>query len=538
MLTIPKINGTIIKNEISYSLKNNFTIHAGDFNLSIVDVFLQRVQDNCHITGRVSVDNSADIKLSKEIYTNKESYAVEIGAAGINLSASDDAGMTWALVTLYQMLVEAQKQNDDKLPGTSFKDWPKYAHRGLMVDVCRHFFDVQEMKKIIEEMSINKLNVLHWHLTEDQAWRIESKVYPKLNEISSRGNYYTHDQIRDIVSFAADRGVEIIPEIDMPGHTSAAIAAYPELSCLDETIQVAENPGVYKVIMCAGKESTYEWIYQVMDEIVELFPSHRIHLGGDEAPKAKWEVCPHCNAYMEKHKINDYEELQGVFTGKITDYLTHRGKNVICWNDSLKSTHIPTSIAAQYWIEMAAESYVYPHFENGRPMIFSDVFHMYFDYPYCIVPLKKTYEYEPKIMGNTSLKGDNILGIEGAIWTERVPTSEILEAMISPRIQALAEAGWTVERDYEDFLVRLKAHFNELGLIKLMATPFEQATISGEEAKTQALGFMQAFIGMLSNLDVDMGLSQEELKGMAAAFINNVFDEETAMEVAKSLNFM
>lgn len=537
MQIIPKINGSVSKSELYFKLQDQFEIYAGPFNPSIVEAFITRVSENCHIQVNVSDNNHAAIQLIHDSNLNNEEYAVDIAANEIHLFAQDDAGMSWALTSIYQMIVEAQRTNDGKLLCASFTDSPKYSHRGLLVDVARHFFNVEEMKKVIEEMSLYKLNVLHWHLTDDQGWRIESKIFPKLNEIGSCGNYYTHEQIREIVAFAASRGVEIVPEIDMPGHASSAIAAYPELSCFNEQIEITGKPGIYKVIMCAGKESTYDWIYQLMDEIVELFPSGRIHLGGDEAPKDKWKACPNCYESMKQNQIDNYEELQGIFTGKVADYLKLKGKSVTCWNESLKAELISKDIAVQYWMEAEPKSYVYPHYEKGQPMIFSEVFHMYFDYPYCIVPLKKTYEYEPKIREHQNLKGDNILGIEGAIWTERVPTPGILEAMISPRIQALAEAAWTVDRNYEDFLARLKAHVEHLGLSKLGSTPFEEATIHGEQAKAQAISFLQGFMGMMSSPDLDLGLSPEELKGMAVMFISNIFDEETAAQMLKSFGF-
>ncbi|OCT15984.1 hypothetical protein A8709_10210 [Paenibacillus pectinilyticus] len=537
MLIIPKINGSFLKREHYFTLQDQLDIHIGSFNPSIVDVFVKRMSQECQIQVNVSANKNAVIKLIKNIDTENEAYVVEIEQNEIRLYALDDAGMTWALTSMYQMIVEAQKENDGKLDCICFQDYPNYRHRGLLVDVARHFFHVEEMKKIIEEMSLYKLNVLHWHLTDDQAWRIESKIFPKLNEVSPSGNYYTQEQIKEIVSFAASRAVEVVPEIDMPGHASAAIAAFPELSCFDEHIQVTEKPGIYKVIMCAGKESTYHWIYQLMDEIIPLFASNRIHLGGDEAPKDKWKTCSHCNAYMKLNQIDNYEDLQGVFTEKVANYVTNKGKTVTCWNESLKSDHLSKDIAIQYWIEAEPTSYVYPHYEKGQPMIFSEVFHMYFDYPYCIVPLKKTYEYEPKIRENKRLNGANILGIEGAIWTERVSTNEILESMISPRIQALAEAAWTVDRNYEDFLIRLKAHLEYIGLSKLGSTPFEEATIHGEQAKAQAISFLQGFMGMMASPDVELGLSPEEMKGMAVMFISNIFDEETAAGMLKSLNF-
>ncbi|SEM56119.1 beta-N-acetylhexosaminidase [Paenibacillus sp. OV219] len=536
MLMIPKSNGPVVTKEDSFALKDGFSIHIGTFNQEIVDVFLTRMREHFQINGTVSGSiQDVDIILSLDEEADREAYHLEIDGQGIRLAAKDDAGMTWALGTLIHLTAEATAKNEGVLPHTTLRDWPQYKYRGLMVDVCRHFFDIDQMKRIIEEMSLFKLNVLHWHLTEDQGWRIESKVFPKLHEVGGRGQYYTQEQIQEIVRFATARGIEVIPEINMPGHSSAAISSYPHLGCFDEQIQVADKAGIFKTIICAGKESTYEWIYQLMDEVTALFPSNRIHLGGDEAPKEKWNQCPHCIAFMKENGIPNSEELQGVFTGKVAAYLRAKGKEVICWNDSLKSEELAKDITAQYWMEISQDSYVYPHFEKGRKMIFSETFHAYFDYPYCVVPLKKTYEYSPEIRQHTGLQGDNVLGIEGCIWTERVPSSDVLEAMISPRIQALAEAAWTIDRSYDDFLIRLQAQMSEFGLIGLASTPFVQATIEGEEAKAQAIGFLQSFMGAISSSDIEMGFTPEEMQGMMTLFITNIFDEQTAGEILKSL---
>jgi N-acetyl-beta-hexosaminidase len=537
MLVIPRVNSLKQNNaDMPFVVKPQFVISIGEFEQDIFTVFENRVKKLGVVLVK-SNEASAAITLLKSKDLGQEAYRIEISSEHINVYASSNQGVNLALATLYQLFAEAKVLNNNTINAQIIEDCPKYSYRGLLVDVGRHFFGVSEMKKIIEEMSVYKLNVLHWHLTEDQGWRIESKVYPKLTEISSGGRYYTQDDIKEVVRFATERGVEIIPEIDMPGHTTAAIAAYPELSCEGEEIQVGENAGVYKVIMCAGKDSTYQWIYRLLDEIVPLFPSKFIHLGGDEAPKDKWKECEHCNEKMKQHGIKEYEDLQGLFVNQVKDYLDTKGKTVICWNDSLKAKNVSSDIVTQYWLESSAESYTFPYYEAGRKMIFSNVFNMYFDYPHCVTPLKKTYDYSPLIFGHSNLNGKNVMGIEGAIWTERVPEARILENAISVRIQALAEAAWTHDRNYEDFVKRVKAHLLELGLITLDTLPFEQVTVEGKEAEAQAMSFMQAMMGMMSGGGSDMGLSPEEMKGMAHMFITNIFTPETAEDMLAGLGF-
>lgn len=531
MFTMPGINGQIERGNSIYILKNHIALDTGGYSCEIADVFANRIHSKCGKTCIINDGEYSDICLSTDSSLGNEKYAIEIGETGIRLTAGSEQGMRWALTTLFQLIAEAVKKSDGKLEGCRFEDYPKYSYRGLMLDVSRHFFDAAEVKKIIEEISINKLNVLHWHLSDDQGWRIESKVHPKLN---SGGPFYTQEEIRDIVNFAAARGVEIVPEIDMPGHSRAMIASYPELSCFNEKIDLYENGGISKVIMCAGKESTYEWIYQLLDEIVYLFQSSRIHLGGDEVPKDKWKECPHCNRVLSENQLSNYEELQFSFMQKLVDYLGKKGKTVICWNDILRAKKPAKNMQIQYWIEATDESYSSAYFNEGQNMIFSDIFSMYFDYPYSVVRLEKTYNYNPGIRDQKNLTGENVMGIEGAIWTERVETMEVLEAMISPRIQALAEAAWTYNRDYEGFLGRLKIYFSELNLNSLQPTPLENATICGEEAEMQAKEFIQAFLGILTSPDSEINIPESELKNMLGLFLNNIFSTGTAAELLKS----
>lgn len=538
MIVIPKVNGEIIENATGeYLIKNDLQVDTGEFALWTIQAFAERVKRNCSISVSVAKDAS-DIKIHRNSLFGSEAYSVEITPNKIQLTASTENGVIWGLATLYQMIVDAKQNNEGKLELQSFTDEPQYQHRGLMVDVGRHFFGPDEMKRIIEEMSVYKLNVLHWHLTEDQGWRIESKRYPKLHENASNGQYYTQQQIRDIVQYAKERGIDVIPEIDMPGHATAAISAYKELSCFDEEIAVAEGYGVFKVVMCAGKESTYRWIYDLLDEMTDLFPSKYFHLGGDECPKDKWKCCPHCNERMESNQLGSYEELQGYFMNAVSEYLHSKGKTVIGWNDILKANNVSKDMVVQYWLEHSAESYVYPFFEAGQRMIFSDMFHFYFDYPHCMVKLKKTYEFQPKIREHLQLKGDHILGLEGTIWTERVLSDESLESMISLRIQALAEAAWTIERNYEEFLMRLKTHIHPNQITKLHALPFDEVALSDEQAMVNALQMMKAMASSMSETFTETGITEEERARISKMFNEEIFGDIDMREFAQKMGLI
>jgi len=531
MIVIPKVNGQQLKRQDAgqFQLKNSLNIHTGQFAVWCIHAFARRIEQSCAIQV-TTVDIGAELTLVKDEALSNERYELDIQSDGIVLRAANEQGVIWGLATLYQLIVSASQQ-DYKLAAQLISDGPKFSHRGLLVDVGRHFFDAEEMKVIIEEMSVYKLNVLHWHLSEDQGWRIESKVYPSLHEQASNGQYYTQQQIKEIVQFAKERGVEIIPEIDMPGHSSAAISVFKELSCLDEEVSLATGYGVFRVVMCPGKKSTYQWIYKLLDELVELFPSPFIHMGGDECPKDRWQQCPHCNERMRQQQLASYDDLQGYFMNEISAYLKSKGKTMIGWSDALKASNVSKDIIIQYWLENTEESYVYPYFANGQKIIFSDMFNFYFDYPHCMVKLRKTYEYEPKIRQFTGLSGDHILGLEGAIWTERVKTNEQLESMISLRIQALAEAAWTAQRDYDDFLIRLKAH-QAHQITKLTSLPLDEVALSNEQAMVTALKMMSAMKAEMSETFADAGIDDEEKNRIGQMFNKEIFGDTDLREFA------
>lgn len=389
------------------------------------------------------------LRIEKDPSLPEEGYALGIVPDGVTVRASAETGVIRALTTL------AELYKDGGFPCCSIEDAPKYPHRGLHFDCSRHYFPVGEVKRVIEEISLCKMNVLHWHLTDDQGWRIESKKFPALHEVS--GKWYTHDEIRDIVEFARLRGIEVVPEIDMPGHMTALLAAYPQYSCTGKKVGVGKRGGIYPVILCGGNEEVFAFIEEILCEVIPLFPSERFHIGGDEAPKSHWKKCPKCAAKMRELGLTGYEDLQGYFTSRVNDMLKKHGKTAVCWHESLKAENCPEDIQIHHWTPMCTKyTKAYADGKKGK-WIYSDTLGTYLDYPHSITPLKKIYASLPVFDKISYADDENLLGMECCIWTERVADRERLETRVFPRAQALAEAAWSGAGDYEDFKYRLKA---------------------------------------------------------------------------------
>lgn len=400
------------------------------------------------------VTREVDLSLAK-----KGEYTLKIDEKGIFVSAKDDIGFFYADKSIEQLLLQGA------LPHCEIKDLPKYEYRGFMLDCARHFFSVETVKKQIDMISKFKMNVFHWHLTDDQGWRIQIDKYPLLTEIGSyragtRGDnkpvsgYYTKDEIREIVAYAKERYIDVIPEIDMPGHFSSACASYPHLSCSGVRPNVKEGFGIHVDVACAGKESTYEFIKDIIDEVVELFPYEYVHLGGDEALRTDWLDCSDCQRTIQENGLKDEDELQAYFMNKIVSYLNSKGKKAINWNDGMIAENVRDDIVIQHWQEgkKSLEATV-RELKKGRTAIISPFFSYYLDYPYGMTPLKKTFKCNPKIVDEDV----NILGVECPLWTEYVDSEEKLEKQVYPRLLAVAERGWSeYHNNYKDFDARVK----------------------------------------------------------------------------------
>ena len=457
---IPMPNGKADVKTQRIELPPVLRIDPGDFPWDFIGVYARRAGIG------IGAEGAAMLRVSRGAGLPPEAYRLRASTGGIEIEAADERSLCWALATL------AALTENGSVPRCEIEDAPRFAHRGFMMDCARHFFPLATVKTMIELLSMAKANVFHWHLTDDQGWRVESRRFPALQaQNTAPGEYYTQEEIREAVEFARVRGVEIIPEIDLPGHATALLAAYPQLSCSGKQVRVDSTPGIRAVILCPGKEAVFGFLFELLEEIAALFPSRRVHLGGDEAPKGEWGKCPHCRRRMEAEGLANLEELQGWFTARLAARLRGCGKQVICWNESLLSERLPrdvTDLAIQYWAEVSKVGPARRFWENGGGMIFSDQFRAYLDLAYGTVTLKKAYSYEPGVLGFTG-KGlpaprqarldAAVLGLETCLWSEFVSTAEQLAVQAFPRAYAIAEAAWTqpARKDYKNFRRRLDA---------------------------------------------------------------------------------
>jgi len=431
--------------------------------------------------------NSIILKTSNEKeLNNSEKYSLLVSRENIIISAPTSIGVFYGIQTLLQLIHNKSLKGENissgfSIPCVTIEDFPRFKWRGFMLDEARHFFGKEVVKKILDIMALLKLNTLHWHLTDDQGWRVEIKKYPLLTEIGSKregtitsqrflrsnqkikapidtipvSGYYTQQDLRELIQYATERFITIIPELDFPGHTTAALAAYPDLSCTGGPFKVSTRFGIHKDVLCIGKEKVFEFIQNVLNEIIEIFPSNIIHIGGDEAPNRRWKKCLDCQARIKDESLGSVDNLQVYFTNRITDYLGSKGKRIIGWNEILNDDLINNALC-QYWINNFDK--VLEHIRKGRQVVMSEMKALYFDYPYRLIPLHQTYNYDP-IPSNLEEKfHKNILGLEACLWTEYVKNKDKLEWQTFPRLIAVAETGWTPKnnKDFESFLRRLE----------------------------------------------------------------------------------
>ena len=425
----------------------------------------------------------------------KEAYNLDVTPKGIVIEYGSGAGVFYAIQTLFQLLPEAifadsvQRGVRWEVPCCSIEDSPRFPYRGMHLDCCLHFFDIPFLKRYIDLMALHKVNRFHWHLTEDQGWRIEIKKYPLLTEKGQwrketvvgslysgiydgkpHGGFYTQEEARDLIKYAAERYVTIIPEIEIPGHSLAAISCYPELSCgLEDHYETATRWGIFKQVYCP-KEETFKFLEDVFDEIIELFPSELIHIGGDECPKASWKKCPHCQALIRKLGLKDEYELQSWFIQRMEKYINAKGRQIIGWDEILEGGLAPNAKVMSWLGEEGGIKAAQQHHE----VVMSPYPKYYLDYwqgdpdsePLAMggpTLLRTMYEYEPVPAVLTPEERRYIIGVEGCVWTEYMPTPARVEYMAWPRMCAIAEAGWTrAPKDWEGFTSRLETHLGRL----------------------------------------------------------------------------
>ena len=436
------------------------------------------------------LNNSIIISLSNsENDFVKEGYTLVVNRNNVMIEAAQLNGLFYGVQTLRQLFpVEIESQqlvivDSWEIPCLIIFDKPEFTWRGLNLDCCRHFMEKEFIKRYIDLLAYHKFNVLHWHLTEDQAWRIEIIKYPKLtnkgayrtyDDGSIYGGYYTQDDIKEIVAYAESRFITVVPEIEMPGHSTAAISCYPEISCTGGPFDVGTLWGVYHDVYCAGNEKTFKFLEDVISEVVELFPSKYIHIGGDEVPKDRWENCPKCQGRIESEKLNDEHELQSYFITRMEKFINSKGKQIIGWDEILEGGLAPEA-TVQSWrgIQGAIDAA-----KQGHDVIVSPTSHCYFDYPVDVTDMQKVYSFDPVPPDLSLDERKHVLGSEGNMWTEYAP-QELIDDRLFPRMLALSEVVWTypAERNYEEFRQRVQKHYDRLDFIGirygLETKPFE-----------------------------------------------------------------
>ncbi len=419
-------------------------------------------------------------------------YSMQVSADAIDISGETPQGTFYGVQTLIQLL-PVSPAAALQIPAVAIEDYPRFQYRGLMLDAGRHFFPVSFVKKYIDYIALHKINYFHWHLTEDQGWRIEIKKYPKLTETGSCRNgtiighypgtgndsihycgYYTQEEIKDVVQYASDRFITVIPEIEMPGHSSAALASYPYLGCTGGPYHVQQTWGVFKDVYCAGNDSVFQFLQDVLDEVFSLFPSKYIHIGGDECPKDSWKNCPKCQKRIKDNNLKDEHELQSYFVQRMEKYINSKGRTMIGWDEILEGGLAPNAMVMSWRGE---EGGIAAAKQNHNVIMTPGKF-VYLDHAQTkkedsvtiggYLPLQTVYNYEPIPAELTAEEAKHILGAQGNVWTEYMGNVAKVEYMIFPRLSALSEVLWSPkeQRDWKDFQQRMETQYKRYNIWK------------------------------------------------------------------------
>lgn len=538
------VAGTDFQKEISNALINKFGIAAGWRPVLGV---------------KAPQRNFVQFKVDPAFH--KEAYKLEVNNDIITITAKGNAGFIYGLETIRQLLPTAIESNAAittakwQIPNVTITDEPRFQWRGLMLDVSRHFFDKNYILATIDRLAMHKMNVLHLHLVDDQGWRIEIKKYPKLTEVGAwrvdqenlswnarltanpdekgtYGGFFTQEELKEIVKYAATKNIEVIPEIEMPAHVSSAIASYPELSCFDQRIGVPSG-GLWPItdIYCAGKESTFEFLENVLAEVMTIFPSKYIHIGGDEATKTNWTKCPHCQKRMKDLGLKDTNELQSYFVKRIEKYINSKGKKVIGWDEIVEGGLAPEATVMSWRgtkggieaadqghdVIMTPESHCYFNFyqgpQNDEPLAFD-----------AYTPLNKVYEFDPVVPTMSAVEANHVLGGQANLWAEHLAGPKDSEYMIFPRLAAMAEVLWSSKesRNWNDFTTRLMpllTRYDYLGINYAKSAYLVTASSSADLVKKQ---INVALKNEFPNPDIRYVLGDKSIDRHAEKYVNPI----------------
>ena len=460
-----------------------------------------------------TVRPGAPLREQTDVGLRPEEFRLTLCPDAITLRGGGPAALLYGRAVLEQLRLQS-----DALPCGEVHDWPALGWRSFHIDSARHFIPLDELKKMIRMAAHFRLNRFHWHFADDQGWRIESAAFPRLHEIGSvrqgdhfdkdgndevQGGYYTRAEVRELVDYCRSLGIEIVPEVDMPGHVTAILAAYPSLSCTGEPIAVATKGGIFRDIFCAGKDDVFAFIERLLDDLLELFPYEYFHIGGDEAPKTRWKVCPLCRKRREAEGLSTPQALQGYFENRVIAMLAARGRKAIVWNEAANGGNLDPRATIQLWTE-DREHRVAEHLARGGQVILANMMNCYCDYPYAFISLQSVHQLDTAPAELVAANPAGMLGTECLIWTERVRTAQRLEEYAWPRFAASAEVGWCgAERpDFDDFRRRLETLFPLFAQYGIAATPPEDWVPSPEEAARELAALRAMFAEMLSHEDI------------------------------------
>jgi hexosaminidase len=432
--------------------------------------------------GETVVDICSGILEARPAPKGAEAYELDVGRSRVTIRASKPAGRFYGTRTLLQLLMPADANVTDgkvppaQIPALTIADSPRFAWRGLMLDCSRTFQSAEYVKKTIDRMAMYKMNVLHMHLTDDQGWRLEIRKYPELtgkgaefpakyNEPARHQGFYTRAQMKELIAYAAARGVTVVPEIEMPGHSLAALACYPRLSCTGGPLEIhpfGKGPGIHKEIYCAGNDETFEFLQNVLAEVIELFPSRYIHIGGDEAPKDSWNKCPKCQARIKAEALKDAHELQSWFIRRIDKFVTSKGRAIIGWDEILEGG-LAENAAVMSWRgvrggQAAAQA--------GHKVVMSPTSHCYFDYTWKRIDTARAFSFDPT-GGMTGDQAGCVLGLQANFWSHIDREEPLVDGQLFPRLLGIAERGWSPKDDADaaDFAARVASQLPRLEML-------------------------------------------------------------------------
>lgn len=521
----------------------------------LTDKFKNTIGWNLEVTDKVPSKDFVQFVVDEKLAD--EAYKLVVSSDKVLVTAKGNAGFLYGIETLRQLLPpsieSADKVSDAQwdIPNVTISDQPRYKYRGLMLDVSRHFFKMDYVKKTIDRMAMLKMNVLHFHLVDDQGWRIEIKKYPKLTEVGAwrvdqedkhwdgrytpaadekgtYGGFYTQEELKELVAYAATKNIEVIPEIEMPAHVSSAIAAYPELSCHERPIGVPSG-GVWPItdIYCAGKENTFQFLENVLTEVMDIFPSKYIHVGGDEATKTNWKACPHCNKRMKAEGLKSAEELQSYFIKRMERFINSKGKKLIGWDEILEGGIAPEATVMSWrgvagGIEAA---------KQGHDVIMTPGSHCYFDHyqgpqneePLAwggYTPLSKVYTFDPVVDTMTPAEAKHVLGGQANLWSEQIKTEAHSEYMIFPRLAALSETLWSPKesRNWEDFSTRIVNMFKRFDFLGINYAKSAYLVMHDVQIDMKTKEVSLALKNEFTNADIRYTLGDEKLKDQARKY--------------------